>query len=100
MITHVVQWRVCEQADGMDKAQIISEMQAMLEDLNGKIPDIITLSVGVNERPGENASDVVLLSTFADWDALKRYSKHPDHLQVVDFVGKVVTERRVVDFES
>lgn len=100
MITHIVQWRVRDEADGMDKERILAKMQTMLEDLNGKIPEIITLSVGVNERPGDNASDLVLLSTFADWDALKRYAEHPDHLHVVDFVGRVVTERRVVDFES
>ena len=100
MITHIVQWRVREEAEGLQKPQILQEMRDRLEALNGKIPEIITLSVGLNERPGDHASDIVLLSTFADWEALSRYAAHPDHQEVVAFVGKVVTERRVVDFEG
>jgi len=100
MITHIVQWRVKENAEGLSREEILEEMRRRLEALNGKIPEIITLSVGVNERPGEHASDIVLMSTFSDWEALKTYAGHPDHQAVVGFVGKVVSERRVVDFES
>ncbi|MCC5850647.1 MAG: Dabb family protein [Verrucomicrobia bacterium] len=100
MITHIVQWRVKENAAGLSREEILEEMRQRLEGLNGKIPEIITLSVGVNERPGDHASDIVLMSTFSDWEALKTYADHPDHQAVVAFVGKVVSERRVVDFES
>ena len=100
MITHVVQWRVKDEAEGMQREEILSKMQEMLEGLNGKIPEIITLSAGINERPGEFASDMVLLSTFSSWEDLKTYAAHPEHQKVVAFVGKVAAERRVVDFES
>lgn len=100
MITHIVQWRVREEADGHPKARLIEEMQQRLEALNGVIPEIITLSVGINAKAGEQASDIVLLSTFADWEALQRYVVHPAHQEVAKFIGAVVTERRVVDFEN
>lgn len=100
MITHVVQWRVKDEAEGLTRADILEKMQCMLEALNGQIPEIITLSVGLNARPGDFASDIVLLSTFSSWEDLQTYAAHPEHQKVVEFVGKVVTERRVVDFES
>ncbi len=100
MITHIVQWRVRDEADGMQKPELLKEMKERLEALNGQIPDIISLSAGLNGRAGDMASDIVLLSTFADWASLQRYVDHPAHQEVVKFVGRIVTERRFVDFES
>lgn len=100
MITHIVCWRVKEEANGLGKPALLAKMKSELEALNGRIPEIISLRVGVNEKPGDTASDVVLMSTFADWDALQRYVGHPAHQAVVEFVSRVVTERRVVDFEQ
>lgn len=100
MITHIVCWRVKDEALGLKKTAILEKMKADLEGLNGQIPEIISLSVGVNEKPGDAASDVVLMSSFSDWEALGRYVEHPAHQEVVGFVKEVVLERRVVDFEQ
>jgi hypothetical protein len=100
MITHVVQWKVKEEADGRDKAEILAKLKADLEALTGQIEEILSLTVGINAVDSEAASDVVLLSSFADWEALGRYQAHPAHQEVVGFVKTVVTERRVVDFEE
>jgi len=100
MITHVVQWKVREEAAGMAKPEILSRLKTELERLPAEIDDILSLTAGINEKPSDAASDIVLLSTFADWDALNRYQAHPAHQDVVAFVKEVVSERRVVDFES
>ncbi|MDA3872992.1 MAG: Dabb family protein [Kiritimatiellae bacterium] len=100
MITHVVQWKIQDQALGLDKSELIAKLKSDLEALPGEINEILSLNVGVNAKPGEAASDVVLLSTFADWDALDVYQNHPAHQKVVAFVKQIVTERRVVDFEG
>jgi len=100
MITHIVQWKIQENALGMDKSGILQKLKADLEALPSEIEDILSLTVGINEADSDAASDVVLLSSFADWEALKRYQVHPAHQRVVAFVKQVVSERRVVDFES
>jgi hypothetical protein len=100
MITHIVQWKIQESALGMDKNTLLEKLKADLEALPADIEDILSLTVGINEVESDAASDVVLLSTFADWDALKRYQVHPSHQRVVSFVKQIVSERRVVDFES
>ena len=95
MITHIVQWKVKDQALDLDKAGILHKMKADLEALKETIEEIISLQVGLNEKPSDAASDIVLLSTFADWEALNRYQIHPSHQEVVAFVKQVVSERHV-----
>lgn len=100
MITHVVQWKVKDEAGGLDKAAILEKLQSDLEGLVGQIEEILSLTVGVNQTSSDAASDIVLLSSFADWECMRRYQEHPAHLRVVDFVKQVAIERRVVDFEA
>ncbi|WFB34372.1 Dabb family protein [Kiritimatiellota bacterium B12222] len=100
MITHIVQWKVKSEAAGLNKAGILAKMKSDLEALPPSIADISSLSVGLNEKPSETASDIVLISTFADWEALDRYQAHPEHVKVGSFIKEVAVERRVVDFEQ
>ena len=99
MITHIVQWKVKDQALDLDKGGILKKMKASLEALTECIEEVISLQVGLNEKPSDVASDIVLLTTFADWDALNRYQVHPEHVKAGVFIKEVATERRVVDFE-
>jgi len=48
---------------------------------------------------GDIEYDVALDTTFHTKAALDIYQNHPEHLAIVSFVKKVVTERRAVDFE-
>ncbi len=100
MITHVVAWRFPEEFDGLNKAELMEKVKADLEALVGVVESIDSFSVGINEVASDAASDVVLLSTFADWEALDAYRVHPAHQEVAKFIGAAATERRVVDFES
>lgn len=100
MITHIVQWKVKDHAAALEKPEILEKLKSMLEALPEQIPEIISLKVGINQKPSDAASDIVLLSTFADWEALDGYQIHPAHQEVVAFVKEVVSERRVVDFED
>jgi hypothetical protein len=100
MITHIVLWKIKDQALGLSKDELMEKLKADLEKLPVEIEEILSLNVGINAKAGETASDVVLLSTFADWQSLQRYQVHPVHQQVVAFVKQIVNERRVVDFEN
>ena len=100
MVKHVVMWRLKEQANGLNQAELGAELKVRLESLVVKIPEIRSFEVGLNIAPGETASHVVLVSAFDDMGALERYVVHPDHQLVVAFVREVVSERRVVDFEQ
>ena len=99
MVRHVVMWKLKEEALGLKKSELARSMTERLEALVGKVSEIKFFQVGRNHDSSDTAPDLVLVSDFADFPALKRYAEHPEHLKVVDFVKQVIQERRVVDFE-
>jgi len=98
MIKHIVMWRLLEKAG--DKAGNALELKRQLESLNGRIPGLIKLEVGIDFSKESESSDVVLYSEFENNAALQAYQVHPAHNEVVPFVKSVRGERRVVDYEA
>ena len=99
MIKHIVLWRLKESAGGRDKAANARLIKEKLEALNGQIPGLIRLEVGLDFLAGESSSDVALYSEFASREALEGYQSHPEHKAVMPFVMDVRSERRTVDYE-
>ena len=100
MIKHVVMWRLKDGEAGASRMESAAEIKARLEALQGAVPGIVSLEVGVNELAGDTAADVVLISEFASMEDLEAYQKHPLHQEVVAFVQAVAVERRCVDFAT
>ena len=98
MIKHIVMWRLREEAG--DKATNAQELKRLLESLNGRIPGLLKLEVGIDFSKEGESSDVVLYSEFESNAALQAYQTHPAHNEVVPFVKSVRGERRVVDYEA
>ena len=68
------------------------------ERLVGIVPEIISLQVGINEKESDMAYDAVLISTFANAEALARYKVHPEHVKVSNYCKKIRESRAFVDF--
>jgi hypothetical protein len=98
MIKHVVMWKLKDEAEGDAKMQNKKLIKEKLLDLKQIIAQIESLEIGENINPAEAAFDLVLISTHSDQDALAAYISHPAHKEVASFIGKVVAERKVVDF--
>ena len=98
MIKHIVMWRLREEAG--DKATHALELKRRLENLNGRIPGLLKLEVGIDFSKEGESSDVVLYSEFESNAALQSYQVHPAHNEVVPFIKSVRGERRVVDYEA
>ncbi len=99
MIKHIVMWKLKEEAEGNSKAENIGIVKEKLLALKPLVPQIDTIEVGVNFNTSDAAYDVVLSSTHQTKADLAGYAKHPAHKEAANFIGKVVAERRVVDFE-
>ena len=99
MIKHIVMWKLKDVAEGRSKAENAKALKALLESLKDKIPEVKNLEVGLQMTGAEGASDVVLYSEFHSVEALGIYRKHPEHQKAVEFVSRVCSERRVVDYE-
>ncbi|WP_300154829.1 Dabb family protein [Solidesulfovibrio sp.] len=102
MITHIVMWTLKDAAEGRDKAANAAEMQARLLALPAKVPLVVDMQVAVGGAIFASVppTDIVLYTTFRSKEDLQAYAVHPLHVEVVEFIKKVVSERRVVDFES
>ena len=100
MIKHIVAWRLKTAALGNDKASNARLMLEKLEALRNRIPGLLRLEVGTDFSATENSSDLVLITEFATREALAAYQVHPEHKAVVAFVSQVVSERRLIDFET
>lgn len=99
MIKHIVMWRLHDHADGRSKAENAQRLKNMLEKLPEQIAEIRQLEVGINLDQSDAAADVVLYSEFDSLETLRRYQKHEAHQKVVQFLNKVRSEKRVVDYQ-
>lgn len=98
MYKHIVMFRLLDFAEGKTKAENARIIKERLEGLNGVVPGMIKLEVGLNIKEHETASDVVVYGEFETLEALKAYTPHPKHHEIAEYVAKVRSERRIVDY--
>lgn len=87
---------------GASKKENAEKLKVLLEGLCQTIEEIKHLEVGINARVAETSppmADVSLYSEFASWSDLEAYQKHPQHLDVANFVQEIRLDRHVVDYE-
>ena len=99
MVKHIVMWKLKEEAEGNNKQENISIIKNKLNALIPVIQEISSLEIGENFNPADAAYDVVLVTTHDDRNGLAAYVKHPAHQEAASFIGKVVADRKVIDFE-
>ncbi|MDD5224306.1 MAG: Dabb family protein [bacterium] len=100
MIKHIVFWKLKDSAEGRGKEENARKVKALLEGLNGKIPGMIHLEVGIDFSATESSSDIALYSEFESREALDRYQADLEHLKVKPFIKSVRSERVIVDYEA
>jgi Stress responsive A/B Barrel Domain len=98
MVKHVVMWRL-RGASAEERRDQADKVRVALEALRGNIPGMSSLEVGIGAGGDEELADVVLISTHADWAALKDYQVHPAHVEAARVIAALRIERRVLDFE-
>ena len=99
MIHHIVVWKLKDSAEGASREENIVRMKAALEGLQDKVPSLLRIEAGGNVTADAAAWDFALYSEFATRDDLASYQKHPAHVVVSQFIGKLVERRAVVDYE-
>ena len=98
MLKHIVLFKLKPTAEGASKEENAKKIKHDLEVLKGKIPQILHIEVGINVIPSDAAYDIAIYSEFANEADLSTYAKHPEHVKVAEFVGKVRESRVVVDY--
>ena len=100
MVKHIIIWKIKEEYDDAKKAEIKLGVKNGLEGLAGNIPGLTDIKVITDILPTSNG-DLMLDSTFENFDALKGYSVHPAHVKVADeMVRPYMASRSCVDYEA
>lgn len=94
MVVHIVMFKFKDE----NKALNMAKVQSKLMKLEGKIPELLAMEVGINFNETERAFDLSLYSTFEDEEGLAAYAVHPEHLEVVALIKEVTIESKVVDY--
>lgn len=93
MIKHIVCFKL-KQGESAEKAKEV------LLSMQGNVPMIKGIEVGVDKLHSERSFDVVLTVLLDDMDALESYQKDPYHCSVVKTHMHAVREKSVaIDYE-
>jgi heme-degrading monooxygenase HmoA len=93
-------WKLKDSAEGGTKEENSRKIKEGLEALKGVIKEIREIEVGINFEKSDADYDLVLYSVFDSEEDLNTYQKHPEHLKVAEFIGKVRENRIVADYRS
>ena len=99
MIKHIVMWTLKTNAHGNDKETNARLIKEKLESLNGRIPGMIKIEVGISCGATDSSSDIVLYSELESQNALDAYQDHPEHKSMKLFIFEARSERREVDYQ-
>lgn len=101
MLTHIVWWTLKPEAEGLTAARNADLIKERLYALKGVIPSLknIRLSDEVSSSSTEGA-DLVLLTEHDDAQGLADYATHPEHRKIAEYIGKVTSSRRALDFTA
>lgn len=99
MIKHIVMWKLKDNAEGKSKLENAKFIKEGLEALKADIKEILSIEAGINIVEDPGAYDLVLYSVFESKEDLNIYQKHPQHVKIAEYIGKVREARVVVDYE-
>lgn len=94
-VRHIFLWRV---AEGSSQTEIID----ILNTLPAAMPIIKGWQVGTHQGDvGENGNpwDGALITDFDSWEGLTEYNNDPGHLEVIEKLLPMFSDRAVVDYE-
>jgi len=93
-------WKLQKEAQGRTAAENAKIIMERLNALNGLIPGMKMLEVGMDFSRSQMSFDMALYSEFESRKALDDYQENPDHGAVRDFIFKVIEGQIVlVDYE-
>ena len=99
MITHLVFFKMLQEAENASAEENRENLIALLNQLPSKIPELVELEVGTDFSRSPASFDIGLITRFRTREDLETYRVHPEHLKVVEVIKKITSERAVVDFE-
>jgi hypothetical protein len=100
MVKHIACLKLKDFAEGKSKSENALIFIEKLTSLKGKISVIKKFEAGINSPAASKQNfDVALVTEFENFEDLKFYQNHPEHLKLADFMRNISETRAAVDFE-
>jgi hypothetical protein len=100
MVKHIACLKLKDFAEGKSKSENALVFIEKLTSLKDKISVIKKFEAGINAPAASKQNfDVALVTEFENFEDLKVYQNHPEHLKLADFMRNVSEIRAAVDFE-
>lgn len=99
MINHVVLFKLKEFDTDEAKSATLNELKTKLLALDGLIPELKHIEVGINYQLKASSFDLCLQTHFDSIADLDVYRVHPEHVKVLDLVKEITINRAAVDYE-
>lgn len=94
-LTHVVLFRLKDK-----RPENMASVTAKLRTLEGNVPTLNSIEVGVNVVESDRAYDIGLVTRFDDLAAMEAYQVHPFHQDVLAFMKDKAETAVAIDYES
>ena len=95
MLTHVVLFKLKDR-----NPDLIRATRDRIAEIEGKIPQLLTMQLGINALTSPRAYDIALIQTFESMEAMQAYQVHPVHKAMLADVMSFYESIASVDYES
>ena len=95
MITHIVLFKLKDES-----AESIEKAKNTLMDMDGKIPELKGIEVGVDITHSNRSYNLALITKFDSLESLEAYQINPLHVGVSKYMVSVSASIVAVDFKS
>jgi hypothetical protein len=95
MITHIVCFKLKD-----NSPESVAVTRDVLRNMEGKIPTLLHIEVGVDVIHSERSYDLALVTKFNSMEDLEAYQVHPVHKEVIQHMAQVREASVSVDYES
>lgn len=95
VITHIVFFKLKDSSP-----ENISAVREKLLTLDGNVPQLRFLEVGMDVIRSERSYDLALVARFDSLEDLQAYQVHPFHVEIANYIAGVRESAIAVDYES
>lgn len=94
MLTHVVLFKLKDPTPST-----VEEVKHKILSMQGKIPFLRHLEVGVDILHSERSFDIALVAKFDSIEHMQAYQIHPVHVDIADYMVSIREKSVTVDYE-
>lgn len=94
MIKHIVFFKLKDSS-----SESVIRTANVLRNMEGKIPQLVSLEVGVDVIRSERSYDIALITEVQSLEDLQAYQVHPVHQEVIQHMNEFKESSIAVDYE-